>query len=816
MYSKVSVNFAGKELSLETGSLARQADGSVLVKYGDNIILVTVVAERDQKLEDDMLPLTVNYQEKFYASGKIPGGFFKREGRPTEVETLNSRLIDRPIRPLFPEGWRYDTQVMATVLSSDTETHMGVLALTGASAALEISVIPFAGPVAAVQIAKIDGQYVINPKRSELDKSDFELVVAGSPEGILMVEGGAKMVPEQEILDAIFFAHEQMKPLFELQENLRKDAGKPKMEFEPETLDETISMEIFQLHQADMLKALTIPVKISRREAVRFLKEKIVADSTAKYPQLAEKPGVVKAALEELEREVTRKYLFEQKARIDGRKLDEIRTIKCEVGVMPRTHGSALFTRGETQALVVTTLGTREDERKIEHVDEEFYKTFYLHYNFFPFSVGETSNRLAPGRREIGHGVLAERAIARVMPSHDDFPYTIRVVSDILESNGSSSMATVCGGALALMDAGVPIKEPVAGIAMGLVKESDEKFHILSDILGDEDHSGDMDFKVAGTYDGITAVQMDIKIPWVSKDIMGKALSQAKEGRRKILDLMKATIEAPRPELSQFAPRIITIKIPVEKIRDVIGSGGKVIRSIIEQTGATIDVEDDGTVNIASANGEANQKALDIINSLIQEPEVGKVYKGVVRRIMEFGAIVEIFPGTSGLMHISQLAYRRVENVRDVVKEGDEIEVKCIAFDQESGKISLSRKELLPKPEGYVERDHRERRPPRNDRDDRSRGGRDRGYSDRGGRGGHGGYSGGSSSYRGREGGGPGRSSEGGGGYGGQNRPAPDQSRESKPDEHKSETGSDPGQQSGSNQGTGSSDKSERGPDNQS
>jgi len=741
MYSKLSIIFAGREFSLETGALGRQADGAVLVRYGDNIIMVTVVAEKDKKMEEDMLPLTVNYQEKFYASGKIPGGFFKREGRPTEVETLNSRLIDRPIRPLFMDGWRYDTQVMATVLSSDTETQMGALALVGASAALEISSIPFQGPIAAVQVGRIDGQFVLNPKRSELvEKSDLELVVAGSADGILMVEGSARMVPEEDILEAIFFAHGQIKPLIELQENLRREAGKPKMEYERETLDQAVELEIFALHAAEMERALTIPVKNARRESVRFLKEHILADTLAKYNNLAGKESLVRQSLETLEAEVMRKLLFEKQARIDGRKMDEIRPIKCQVGVMPRTHGSALFTRGETQALVVTTLGTREDERKVEHVDEEFYKSFYLHYNFFPFSVGETSNRLAPGRREIGHGALAERALVRVMPGHDSFPYTVRVVSDILESNGSSSMATVCGGSLALMDAGVPLKEAVAGIAMGLVKQDENRFDILSDILGDEDHAGDMDFKVAGTYNGVTSVQMDIKIPAVSKEIIAKALSQAREGRRKILEIMKQVIAAPRPELSPFAPRIVTIKIPIDKIKDVIGPGGKIIRSIIEQTGATIDVEDDGTVNVASANGAANAKALEIIQNLIQEPEVGKVYKGIVRRLMEFGAIVEIFPGTSGLMHVSELAWRRVPNVRDVVKEGDEVEVKCIGYDTESGKISLSRKALLPKPEGYVERPPRDRRPPR--RDDRGGGG---GHDRHGPRGGH--HSGGGAGY---------------------------------------------------------------------
>ena len=697
MYTKVSIEFAGRELSLETGAVARQADGSVIVKYGDNIILVTVVVDLEKEMEElDFLPLTVNYQEKFYASGKIPGGFFKREGRPTESETLNSRLIDRPIRPLFPEGWAYDTQIMATVLSSDTEIHLGMLALNGASCALEVSPIPFQGPVAAVQVAKIDGELVINPKKSDLERSELDLIVAGSWEGILMVEGGARMVPEEEILQAIFFAHEQMKPLLELQEKLRKQAGKPKLDFEPAQLEPGIEKELFDRYQKDMLQALTVPLKSDRRQAVRTLKNQILAELLEQKPELEEKQSLIKQALEKLERETMRQHLFSTGTRIDGRSSKDIRQIKCEVGVLPRPHGSALFTRGETQALVVTTLGTREDERKIEHVDEEFYKSFYLHYNFPPFSVGETSNRLAPGRREIGHGALAERALVRVVPSHQDFPYTIRLVSDILESNGSSSMATVCGGSLSLMDAGVPIKEHVAGIAMGLVKKG-EQYFILSDIMGDEDHLGDMDFKVAGTWEGVTAVQMDIKIPGITREIMGEALLQAREGRRKILEIMKATIAEPRPELSPYAPRIVTIQVPVEKIRDIIGPGGKTIRSIIDQTGATIDIDDDGTIRIASVNGEANEKVIQMIQELTQEVEVGKVYKGIVRRVMDYGAIVEIFPGTTGLVHISQLDHKRIHNIREVVKEGDEIEVKCIGID-ENGRIALSRKALLPPP----------------------------------------------------------------------------------------------------------------------
>jgi len=713
MFVKLNKEFAGRELSFETGALARQADGAVLVRYGDNIILVTVVSDTKKKIEDiDMLPLTVNYQEKFYASGKIPGGFFKREGRPTESETLNSRLIDRAIRPLFLTGWFYDTQIMATVLSSDTQVHLGMLALNGASAALEISSIPFQGPVGAVQVGKIDGQLVINPKKSELERSQLELVVAGNREGVLMVEGGAQMLSEEEFLEAIYFGYEQLKPILELQEQFRKEVGKPKLEFKFEELGEEDKKFLFEQYQADLLKALTIPEKIGRRNAVYEVRQKAISELIQRKPELGSKPGILRMALDELERETMRKLLFQTQTRIDQRKPEEIRPISCQVGVLPRTHGSALFTRGETQALVVTTLGTHEDERKIEHVDEEFYKSFYLHYNFLPFSVGETSNRLAPGRREIGHGALTERALVRVVPSHNDFPYTIRIVSDILESNGSSSMATVCGGSLALMDAGVPIKEHVAGIAMGLVKESEDKFYVLSDIMGDEDHAGDMDFKVAGTWDGVSAVQMDIKISGLSKEIMKKALEQAREGRRKILEIMNATLAKPRPALSPYAPRITTMQIPVEKIKDVIGPGGKVIRGIIEQTGATIEVEDNGTVRIASVNGEANERVIQIIRGLIKEVEVGEVYKGVVKKIMEYGAFVEILPGVTGLLHISQLDHKRVNNVRDILKEGDELEVKCIEMDG-TGRISLSRKALIPVPERKSDSERAEEKPRR-------------------------------------------------------------------------------------------------------
>ncbi len=693
MYKRVSINFAGRELALEVGKVARQAHGSVLVSYSDNKVLVTAVASSEKREGVDFIPLTVNYQDKFYASGKIPGGFFKREGRPTEAETLNCRLIDRPLRPLFPKGWNFETQIMPTVLSADQEANTGVLALIGASAALEISDIPFMGPIAAVAVGRVDGQFIINPSRSQLEQSDIDLVVAGNSEGVIMVEGGSRMALEEDILDAVFFALEEMKPILEIQDKLREQMGVSKREFQPAEMHEELRQRITSRAQPVMEEALNCPQKVERHGRIHELWTGIKAEIEADEA-LAGRTNEAKAILNEMERNLVRQRLIEAGERIDHRGFDEVRPVTCEVSLLPRCHGSALFTRGDTQAIVVTTLGTREDEKLIEHLDEEYFKTFYLHYNFPPFSVGETSFRLGPGRREIGHGALAEKALARVLPSHEDFPYTIRVVSDILESNGSSSMATVCGASLSLMDAGVPLQAPVAGIAMGLIKEAEGKFHILSDIIGDEDHCGDMDLKVAGTAEGITAVQMDIKISGVTKEIMRKALQKAHQGRLHILEVMNQTLSAPRPELSPYAPRVITMQIPIEKIKDVIGPGGKIIKGIIERTGATINVDDDGKIRIASINGEANDEVIRIIREITQEAEVGAVYNGRVKKIMDFGAFVEIFPGTDGLVHISQLENHRVGRVSDVLREGDEVVVKCIGVDPD-GKVSLSRKAVL-------------------------------------------------------------------------------------------------------------------------
>jgi polyribonucleotide nucleotidyltransferase len=731
MYKKVSVTFGERTLSLETGKLANQASGAVLVTYGDNIILVTAVSTDEIREGIDFVPITVNYQEKFYASGKIPGGFFKREGRPTDTETLNSRLIDRPIRPLFPKGWPYETQIIPTVLSADQDTNPGPLALVGASAALEISDIPFEGPVAAVHLGRLDGRFILFPTREQMQQSDLDLVVAGNRGGIVMVEGGARMASEEDILEALFFAHREMQPLLELQDRLREEIGKPKREFEARTVDAALREKVTALFQKPLEEALNLPTKVERHNRFHEAKRSALAALLAGEPALAEREGEIKAFFRELERDEVRRRVITSQKRLDGRGLADIRPIQCEVGILPRTHGSALFTRGETKALCVSTLGTREDEKLIERLEEEYYKTFYLHYNFQPYCVGETSNRLGPGRREMGHGMLAERALARVLPAHDDFPYTIRVVSDIMESNGSSSMATVCGGALSLMDAGVPIQAPVAGIAMGLIKESDDRFHVLSDIMGDEDHCGDMDFKVAGTAAGVTAIQMDIKVSGLTREILAQALRQAAAGRLFILQEMGKAIEKPRAELSRYAPRIVTIKIPVDKIKDVIGPGGKVIRSIIERTGATIDVADDGTIHVASVNGEKNEEALRLIRELTQEAEVGAVYRGKVRKIAEFGAFVEIFPGTDGLLHISELENRRVNKVTDVLHEGDEVVVKCLRVGDD-GKISLSRKAVLelqppstrPRPEHSPRDEEEQDRQPRR----RSAGGRgDRG-----------------------------------------------------------------------------------------
>jgi polyribonucleotide nucleotidyltransferase len=690
MVKRVELEFHGRPLSIEIGRMAKQADGAALVQYGETVVLVTAVAAKDLKLDTDFFPLTVDYQEKTFAAGKIPGGFFKREGRPSEKEILTCRLIDRSIRPLFSEGLRCETQVIATVLSADRENDPDVVAMLGASAALHVSDIPFNGPLAGVRVGRSNGEWVINPTQTQLDESDVDIFLSGSKDAIVMVEGGAQMVPEDEILEALFAGHRAMQPLLELQEELRRQVGKAKREVPLARLDPGVVRRVEELAVAKLKQALEVPEKLERYKRIAEVKADVVPQALTEFP---DRQKDIKGAFEELKRNVFRGLVIHQERRIDGRGLKDIRPISCEVEVLPRTHGSALFTRGETQALVVTTLGTTSDEQRVDALIGEHFKKFMLHYNFPPFSVGEVKFLRGPGRREIGHGNLAERALVPVLPVDDSFPYTIRIVSEVLESNGSTSMASVCGGSLSLMDAGVPVVAPVAGIAMGLIKEG-EHVRVLSDILGDEDHLGDMDFKVAGTADGVTSLQMDIKISGVNRDIMRQALHQAKAGRLHILEIMNATLRAPRTNVSGHAPRIITLKVKPDKIREIIGPGGKVIRGIIEATGVKIDVEDDGTVRIASVDEEASRKAIEMVQRIAAEAEVGKIYKGTVRKIVEFGAFVEILPGTDGLLHISQLAPERVRKVTDVLKEGDEVLVKVLEVDRQ-GKIRLSRKEAL-------------------------------------------------------------------------------------------------------------------------
>jgi polyribonucleotide nucleotidyltransferase len=690
MAKKVQVEFHGRPLSIEVGRMAKQADGAALVQYGETVVLVTAVAARDLKLDTDFFPLTVDYQEKTFAAGKIPGGFFKREGRPSEKEILTCRLIDRSIRPLFSEGLRCETQIIATVLSADRENDPDVVAMLGTSVALHVSDIPFNGPLAGVRIGRNHGQWMINPTQSQLDESDVDIFLSGSKDAIVMVEGGAQVVPDNEILEALFAGHEAIQPLLELQEQLRRELGKPKREVPLAKLDAAVVKRVEELALTKLKKALEVPEKLERYKRIAEVKSEVVPQALAEFP---ERPKDIKNAFEELKRNVFRGLVIHQERRIDGRGLKDIRPISCEVEVLPRTHGSALFTRGETQALVVTTLGTTSDEQRVDALIGEHFKKFMLHYNFPPFSVGEVKFLRGPGRREIGHGNLAERALVPVLPADEGFPYTIRIVSEILESNGSTSMASVCGGSLSMMDAGVPVTAPVAGIAMGLIKEG-EHVRVLSDILGDEDHLGDMDFKVAGTADGVTSLQMDIKISGVNRDVMGQALRQAREGRLHILGIMNATLSSARTNVSGHAPRIITLKVKPDKIREIIGPGGKVIRGIIEATGVKIDVEDDGSVRIASVDEEAAKKAIEMVQRIAAEPEIGKIYKGTVRKIVEFGAFVEILPGTDGLVHISQLAPGRVNKVSDILKEGDEVMVKVLEIDRQ-GKIRLSRKEAL-------------------------------------------------------------------------------------------------------------------------
>ncbi|MBE9537300.1 MAG: polyribonucleotide nucleotidyltransferase [Proteobacteria bacterium] len=691
--TKVEIDFWGRKLSIESGHLAKQASGSALVTYGDTVVLVTAVSNKDPKEGIDFFPLTVNYQEKTFAAGKIPGGFFKREGRPSEKETLTSRLIDRPLRPLFAKGFVCETQVIATVVSLESDCDPDMVAMLGASAALEVSDIPFLGPIASVRVGRVDGKFLVNPTVEQLENSDIDLIVAGSREAVMMVEGGAKIVPDDEMLEAVLFGHEALLPLLNMQKELRDACGIAKREVTPPAVNEELDAKVAAFAEAKLLDALRIPSKAERYEALSSIKSLTVAEFAEEDDKALDKE--IASVVDSIKKKTMRNVLVKDKVRIDGRGTKDVRPVTCDVSLLPRTHGSAVFTRGETQALAVTTLGTTSDRQIIDALMGTYKKEFMLHYNFPPFCVGEASFLKSPGRREIGHGALAERALYNVMPSQDEFPYTVRIVSEVLESNGSSSMASVCGGSLSMMDAGVPLKAPVAGIAMGLIKEG-EDVAILSDILGDEDHLGDMDFKVAGTAEGITALQMDIKITGVTKEIMADALIQAKEGRLHILGNMEETLSSHRAELSKHAPKITTIYINKEKIKDLIGPGGKNIKSIIETTGAQINVNDEGKVEIAASSEEVSKAAVKKVQDLTQDAEVGRLYMGKVRKIMDFGAFVEIFPGTDGLVHISELAEERVRSVTDVMKEGDEVLVKVLDIDRQ-GKIKLSRKEALGK-----------------------------------------------------------------------------------------------------------------------
>jgi len=687
---RIKTQIFGKDFEIETGRLARQAHGAVMARCEGTAVLATVVAEKEKAEGEDFLPLTVNYQEKAYAAGRIPGGYFKREGRPTEKEILTSRLIDRPIRPLIPKDFTYATQIIVTVLSADQDNDPDVVSVMAASAALLVSDIPFEGPAAAVRVGRINGQFICNPTRSELEKTDIDIVVAGTKEAIVMVEGSANEVPEEAMVEAIIFAQGCIQEFVKLQEELAAAFNTEKRDIKTLVDDPSLSESVVSFAKERLSAAVKISSKVERREQIQAAFQETIQSLAPRFTGL--EANVVKA-FDKLKKELVRELIVREKRRIDGRGYTDIRPISGEVGFLPRTHGSALFTRGETQVAVVSTLGTTYDEQRIDSLEGELTKRFMLHYNFPPFSVGEVGNRLGPGRREIGHGALAERAISAVLPSKDNFPYTIRVVSDVLESNGSSSMATVCGATLSLMDAGVFIKAPVAGIAMGLIKEENQ-FVILTDILGDEDQLGDMDFKVAGTKAGITALQMDIKVKGVTKEIFSDALEQARDARLFVLDRMNEIIQEPRAEISDFAPKIITMQVKPEKIKDVIGPSGRTIKKIIEETGVQIDIDETGRVKIASPSKEACDKAMAIVGEIVQEIEVGKVYLGRVKRILDFGAIVEVFPRTDGLVHISELAPNRVRTVSDILNEGDEVLVKCLSIEND-GKIRLSRKEAL-------------------------------------------------------------------------------------------------------------------------
>ncbi|MBN1841620.1 MAG: polyribonucleotide nucleotidyltransferase [Deltaproteobacteria bacterium] len=686
----------GKTLAVETGKIARQADGAVLVRYGETLVLVTVVASNEIRQGIDFVPLTVEYQERGYAAGKIPGNYFRREiGRPGEKATLTSRIIDRPIRPLFPKNYRNETQLIAAVLSADNENDPDVLAVIGASAALEISDIPFAGPIACVRVGRIDGHFKANPTRLELEESDIDLIVAGSRDAVVMVEGGGYFVKEEDMLEAIFFGHQSLQPIIDLQVKLKDAVGLPKRPVSEDEVDQYLVDQIEAMAAERIRESVNIPKKLERQKAVEAIRADVLETLGEDY---ANRRGEVYDIFYAVERRVIRNMATSEGRRVDGRGFDEIRPIHCEVGILPRTHGSALFTRGETQALGVVTLGSTGDEQRVETLDGDVFKPFMLHYNFPPFCVGEVKRLAGPSRRDIGHGGLSTRAVEKVMPDKEKFDYTTRIVSEILESNGSSSMATVCASSLALMDAGVPISSPVAGIAMGLVKEGDTVL-ILSDILGDEDHVGDMDFKVAGTREGITSVQMDIKMQGLTEPVLQQALEQARKGRLFILDKMDEAMKEPRAEISPYAPKILTMQINPDKIRDIIGPGGKVIKAIQAETNTRVEVEESGLVKIVAGNEEEGDKALKMIEAIVQEAKVGAVYEGTVRKIMDFGAFVEIFPGTDGLVHISQLDSKRVAKVTDVLKQGDKVRVKVLEVDRD-GKIRLSRKAALEEQKG--------------------------------------------------------------------------------------------------------------------
>lgn len=682
----------GRKISFETGRVAKQANGAVIVRSGDSVVLVTAVMGGEK--DSDFLPLSIDYVEKTYAAGKIPGGFFKREGRQSERETLTSRLMDRPCRPLFPKGFNREIQVIATVLSASEESDTDVLALCGASAALSVSDIPFEGPIAGVRVVRINGKLCINPSIADQEKGDINFILAGSKDAIVMVEGGAKEVPESEVLDALFYAHQELQVLIEMQEELVQKAGKEKVAFSKREMDATFVANVKKFLEPRVAEAMVVKDKLQRRDAVKVIKDALAAEFIKEETEDPDRVARdLEALYEDVVYDVVRGMAFTKGVRIDGRDCKTVRPISIEVGVLPRAHGSALFTRGETQGLVVATLGVAQEAQIVDTLFGEERNWFMLHYNFPPFSVGEVKMLRGPGRREIGHGALAERAIRAVLPDKEDFPYVLRVVSEITESNGSSSMATVCGATLSLMDAGVPIKAPVAGVAMGLMKQGDHSI-ILTDILGDEDHLGDMDFKVCGTRTGVTALQMDIKISGLDKDTFTKALAQAREGRISILDKIEAAISEPRQDLSRHAPRIVTMKVKSDKVKDVIGPGGKTIRSIVESHQVKVDVSDDGTVTVSGNDAEQIKAAVTIIESLTAEAEVGKIYHGLVKRVADFGAFVEILPGVDGLVHISQLADERVNRVEDILREGDEVMVKVLEVDRQ-GKIRLSRKEAL-------------------------------------------------------------------------------------------------------------------------